>query len=119
MIALVSLCLLQSILGVAGITFLTRALHGKAFEFRTILSAVGTGDVIIGSSLLLGSFLVMAIILSFARMHVYVPLNTAITFLVTILASIFIQHEKISGEELLGMVFVVLGVFLVARNWNV
>ncbi|MBL0323267.1 MAG: hypothetical protein IPP80_13005 [Ignavibacteria bacterium] len=85
MIKLLALTSLQAILGVGGIAMLTRALHGKPMELRVITTALFTIEGMIGAVILFGSFIVMSVILSFAKMSVYIPLNTALTFLVTII----------------------------------
>lgn len=116
MIKLLALTTLQAILGVGGIAMLTRALHGKPMELRVITSALFTVEGMIGAVILFGSFIVMTVILSFAKMSVYIPLNTALTFLVTIILTVMIGQERVTLTTALGMVLIVAGVALVSAK---
>lgn len=116
MIKLYALTALQAILGVGGIVMLTRALHGKPMELRVMATAIFTVEGMIGAAVLFCSFVVMSIILSFAKMSVYIPLNTALTFLVTIILSVVIGHERVTLTTALGMVLIVAGVALVSAK---
>jgi drug/metabolite transporter (DMT)-like permease len=113
---LILLSLLQSVLTVVGMGLLTIALGGRGLSFRELFSAVGTLPGIMGLVLLFGSFVVTSIILTFARLSVYVPLSTSMVFLVTLLYAVLFQGEKVSLPITLGMVLIVMGIALVSGN---
>lgn len=118
MIRLLIYTFVQAMLGVGGIAMLTRALHGKPMELRVMTLALFTIEGGIGALLLFASFLVMSAILSFAKMAVYIPVNTAVTFLLTVVISIALGHERISVALVLGMVLIVAGVAIITGNRN-
>ncbi len=115
MMKLIAWSFLQSALGVGGIAMLTRALHGRPMEFRTMMSAALTPEAVIGAILLLGSFLVMSLILSFARMSVYIPVNTGLTFLLTVVLTLVTDDARLSMPMIVGMVLILVGISIVGR----
>ena len=115
MMKLVAWSTVQSLLGVGGIAMLTRALHGRPMDLRTILAAALTVEGAIGALLLLLSFVVMSFILSFAKMNVYIPVNTGLTFLFTIVLTLVMDDARISMPMIIGMVLILAGISIVGR----
>ncbi|OJX61313.1 MAG: hypothetical protein BGO89_01690 [Candidatus Kapaibacterium thiocyanatum] len=107
-------CVLQSALGVGGTALLTQALHGRDISVASITSATMTWQGIGGLVLLFSSFLVMGVILSFAKMAAYIPLNTALTFLFTVVLTIVVQRDAVSWPLVGGMALIFVGVLLVS-----
>lgn len=107
-------CVLQSALGVGGTALLTQALHGRDISVASITSATMTWQGIGGLALLFSSFLVMGVILSFAKMAAYIPLNTALTFLFTVLLTVVVQRDAVSWPLVGGMALIFVGVLLVS-----
>lgn len=107
-------CLMQSSLGVSGMGFLTIALGGRSLSVSEFTTGLTSWQGILGVSLLLASFVVMAVILSFARLAVFVPLNTGVTFVFTLLFALFVQKEIIGPFVWLGMTVILIGVVLMS-----
>jgi len=116
MIKLILLTLLQSLLTVFGMGLLNLALDGKTINVRELATALMTIQGMVGMLLLFGSFVLTSVILSFARLGVFIPLNTGLVFLATVLWGVLIQQEKISIPMMLGMVLIVMGVALVSAQ---
>lgn len=104
----------HSALTVGGMGLLTIALGGREITFRTLLDGLLTLPGITGVVLLFGSFLTTAAVLSFARLSLFIPLNTGLVFLFTLLFAVFVQHEKINVPILLGMVLIVSGIAIIS-----
>jgi len=111
---LLSLTVLQSALTVGGMGMLTLALGGRSLELRTLLEGVTTSYGITGILMLFGSFITTSVILTFARLSIFVPLNTGIVFLFTVLFSVLVQNEKVNIPVVLGMALIVIGVSIVS-----
>jgi multidrug transporter EmrE-like cation transporter len=107
-------CIVQSSLGVSGMGFLTLALNGRQFTFSDFANGLTSWQGMVGVTLLLASFAVMAMILSFARLAVFVPLNTGITFVFTLLFALFIQKETIGPFVWMGMSVIMIGIILMS-----
>ena len=113
---LVLLSILQSALAVGGTGLMTMAMHGRMTGPASLLAGALTPQGLIGMLLLLSSFIVMAVILTFAKLSVYIPLNTAISFLLTVIFASLVEHERITFPMMLGMVMIVIGTALVASG---
>lgn len=113
---LVFLSILQSALAVSGTGLMTMAMHGRMSGPSSLLAGALTPQGLIGMALLLSSFIVMAVILTFAKLSVYIPLNTAITFLFTALFATIVEHERVNMPIVFGMILIVIGATLVASG---
>ncbi len=109
---LIALSLLQSLLAVVGMGMLTEALGGKNIAPRELIAAIFSIPGIVGVALLFCSFVVTSMILTFTKLHVFVPLNTGMVFLITLLYALMVQGEKINVSIVLAMVLIVVGVAL-------
>ena len=107
---LILLTTLQSALTVGGMGLLTLSLNGRPLEVKSLLEGIFTFQGMAGVLMLLGSFVTTSIVLTFAKLSVFVPLNTGIVFLFTILFAMIVQHEKIDLPVVIGMVFIVIGI---------
>lgn len=114
MIKLIALSAAQAILAVGGIAMLTRTLHGKTLGIREIFLGLTTYEGLLGLLLLFASFIIMSVILSFAKMAIYIPISTALTFVFTVILALVLGEDKISIPLVVGMMFIVLGVGLVS-----
>lgn len=92
------------------------ALDGKTISVRELATALATMQGVAGMLLLFGSFVLTSVILSFARLGVFIPLNTGLVFLATVLWGVLFQQEKLSMPMMLGMVLIVMGVALVSAQ---
>ena len=72
MIKLILLTLLQSLLTVFGMGLLNLALDGKTINVRELATALMTIQGMVGMLLLFGSFVLTSVILSFARLGVFI-----------------------------------------------
>lgn len=113
---LVLLSILQSALAVSGTGLMTMAMHGRMTGPSSLLAGALTPQGLIGMALLLSSFIVMAVILTFAKLSVYIPLNTAISFLLTVVFATLLEQERITIPMVLGMLLIVIGTALVASG---
>ena len=107
---------LQSAFTVGGMGLLTLALGGREMGMRTLFEGIITWQGLAGIVLLFGSFLTTSAVLSFARLSVFVPLNTGIVFLFTIIFAVLVQDERVNLPMLAGMTLIVIGVAVVSAN---
>lgn len=113
---LIVLTILQSLCTVVGMGLLNVALDGRPIQLREITSALYTLHGMFGVVLLFLSFVLTSVILSFARLSVFIPLNTGFVFLATIIWAILFQEDKISLPMMIGMMLIVAGIALVSSN---
>ena len=111
---LLLLTTLQSALTVGGMGLLTIALGGRPLEFRALYEGIFTLPGISGIVLLFGSFITTSVVLTFAKLSIFVPLNTGIVFLFTVLFASVVQHERINLPILIGMSLIVAGIAIVS-----
>lgn len=114
MMQLIAWCVVQSALAVGGLTLITRSVFNSSGDVSSVVAGILTVEGVLGSLSLLLSFVVMTYILSFAQMHVYVPVNTGFTFLFTMLVSALLQGERIASRDLLGIALVLVGITILS-----
>lgn len=116
MTRMIILSFVQSVLSVGGITLLHNALDGKGQHaidaILSLLSVRGFAGVV----LLLTAFAVMSYMLTFMRATVFIPMNTATTFLLTVVIGLFTATERPSLQIILGMVLVLSGIAVIATQ---
>ncbi|MCO6465149.1 MAG: hypothetical protein J5I53_00900 [Bradyrhizobiaceae bacterium] len=110
------LSLLQSICTVVGMGLINSALHGRPLTVRHMSTAIATIEGIAGIVLLLGSFVLTSVILTFAKVSVFVPLSTGLVFITTIVYATLVQSERISLPMALGMTLILAGIALVVKQ---
>jgi len=113
-VRLLLLTTLQSALTVGGMGLLTVALGGRAIEFRSLFEGMISPFGMMGVAVLFTSFITTIVILSFAKLSIFVPLNTGIVFLFTVLFALIVQNERINVPVLFGMALIVIGVSVVS-----
>ena len=106
----------HSALTVGGMGLLTIALGGRAITFKTLLDGLLTLPGFIGVVLLFGSFLTTTAVLSFAKLSVFVPLNTGLVFLFTLMFAVIINDEKVNLPILIGMALIVSGIAIISAQ---
>jgi multidrug transporter EmrE-like cation transporter len=111
---LLLLCALQSLLSVGGTGLLTMALHGRELSPAALTASLGTWQAVAGILCLFASFLVMGAIISFARLSVYIPLTTGLTFLCTVAFAVLVQREQIGVPTWVGMALILAGVWVIS-----
>ena len=109
------LTILQSALTVGGMGLINLAVDGKPLSIKPLMEAMLTWQGLAGVVLLIGSFLTTTAVLSFARMAVFIPLNTGLVFLFTVLFAVFLQDERMSIPMMFGMALIVVGIGIVAQ----
>ena len=109
---LLILTILQSVLTVGGMGLVNMAVDGKQLS---LLEAFATWQGVVGVLMLLGSFFATTAILSFARLAVFIPLNTGMVFLFTVVFAIVFQDERLSIPLMFGMALIVIGIGVVAN----
>jgi len=112
---LILLTLLQSGLTVGGMGLINLAVEGKPLAWKALLDAMLTWQGLLGVALLIGSFLTTTAVLSFARLAVFIPLNTGLVFLFTVLFAVLVHSERMSIPMLFGMALIVVGIGIVAQ----
>lgn len=112
---LILLTILQSALTVGGMGLINLAVDGKPLSIKPLMEAMLTWQGLVGVALLIGSFLTTTAVLSFARMAVFIPLNTGLVFLFTVLFAVLVQDERMSIPMMFGMALIVVGIGIVAQ----
>ena len=112
---LVLLTILQSVLTVGGMGLINLAVDGKPLSLKPLLSGMLSWQGGLGVLLLIGSFFTTTAVLSFARLSVFIPLNTGLVFLFTVLFAVILQDERLSVPMLFGMALIVVGIGIVAQ----
>lgn len=116
MIRLVFLSFLQSALSVGGIEMLHTVLNGKQLSITDTLLALVSLRGIAGSGLLLCGFVVMSHMLTISKASVFIPLNTATTFVLTVAIGLLSQTERPSVALIVGMTLVLSGIAVIATQ---
>jgi multidrug transporter EmrE-like cation transporter len=111
---LLLMCALQSVLSVGGTGLLTMALHGREISPASLTASLGTWQALVGILCLFASFLVMGAIVSFAKLSVYIPLTTGLTFLCTVAFAVVVQKESVGIHTWLGMSLILAGVWAIS-----
>lgn len=114
MFRLILFCTLQSVLSVGGTGLLTLALHGRELTPATLMGSLATWQAIAGIVCLFASFLVMGAIVSFAKLSLYIPITTGITFLCTVVFAFVVQKESVSLPTWAGMTLIIAGVWVIS-----
>lgn len=113
---LLLLVVIQSICTVGGMGLIGVAVGGKPTQPTVLFHALVSPIGLAGAVLLLASFGLTSIILSFTRLVVYVPLSTAVIFLFTLLYSVLVHGQRPSLTTTLGMFLILLGIAMVSRQ---
>lgn len=116
MTRIILLSFAQSALSVGGISLLHAVLDGKNQALLQTATALLSLRGMAGSLLLFAGFLVMSHMLTLTRVSVFVPLNTATTFLLTIGMGLVLRTERPSIIMVLGMVLVLSGIALITAQ---
>lgn len=116
MIRLILLSVLQSALSVGGITVLHELLHNRALSATEMTGAFVSLRGVMGVVLLVLAFIVMSYMLTDMKVAVFVPLNTATTFMTTTVAGLLLRTEKPSLRLIAGMVLVVSGIAVITSQ---
>ena len=115
MIRLLMLCLVQSSMSVSGAFLLNAVLSSSASGTAQMVSACMSPKGLTGILLMLLSFAAMTYTLSMYRAATFIPVNTAVTFLVTVIASYLLGADKMTISAIAGMVMITIGISLVLR----
>ena len=91
------------------------AVGGKPLTVSSLVSAVASWQGAGGIVLLIGSFVTTTVILSFARLSVFIPLNTGLVFLMTVLFAAVMQDERMTFPMIFRMAMIVVGIGVVAQ----
>ncbi|MBS1560493.1 MAG: hypothetical protein JSS89_02695 [Bacteroidetes bacterium] len=108
--------LIQAIFGVGGTALLTHTLHGKGVSVASLTESALSWQGMVGIVLMFGSFLTMGYVLSFAKLSSYIPISTALTFLLTLIVTTTIQKEELTIQIIGGMVLIAAGIML--ASWS-
>lgn len=117
MIAVLMLCTIQSLCSVAGSMQLHSAYSAHVCQTPSqYISATLSQTGLLGLALTTAAFLVLAYTLSIAKASTVIPVNTALTFLVTIVLGLIAGHERISVGLITGMVLIAGGIAVVVQS---
>ena len=106
----------HSVLTVLGMGLLTIALGGRDITIKTLAEGLWSVPGVTAIVLLFGSFLTTTAILSFAKLSVFVPLNTGLVFICTLLFAVFVNNEKINIPIILGMALIFGGIAVISAQ---
>lgn len=116
-IKLILLTTLQVILNIGGIAVLKSGLETHPLrELIDYLKLMLNWQAVLGIFLIGMGFLVTIIILHQAKMSIYQPLSSGITFIVNIAVATWILGEKSDWKTLLGILIIMLGIFILSHN---
>lgn len=115
MTRIVILSFVQSALSVGGIGLLHTVLEGKQSILDTLLTLASLRGIA-GSGLLLLGFVVMSHMLTMTKASVFIPLNTATTFILTVAIGLISQSERPSVALIIGMTLVLSGIAVIATQ---
>lgn len=116
MTRIVILSFVQSALSVGGISILHSVLHGKQQPMIDTLLSLANLRGIAGSGLLLLAFVVVSHMLTLTKASVFIPLNTATTFILTVAIGLISQSERPSVALIVGMMLVLSGIAVIATQ---
>ncbi|MBU3699830.1 MAG: hypothetical protein FGM33_07455 [Candidatus Kapabacteria bacterium] len=116
MTRMIILSFVQSALSVGGITLLHNVLDGRGQHAMEAISSLLTIRGLAGTVLLFSAFAVMSYMLTFMKATVFIPMNTATTFLLTVLIGLFTSSERPSLRLILGMALVLTGIAVIATQ---
>ena len=112
---LIILSVLQSVSAVAGMALVHQAVEGKQATLVSLVQALVSWQGMVGIAALLSSFVLTTLILSFTRVAVFIPLNTGLVFLFTVVYAVAFHHERLAMPVLVGMVLITAGIALVSQ----
>jgi drug/metabolite transporter (DMT)-like permease len=102
-------------MSVSGAHVLHHVLSKPSMTTAESISACVSPKGLLGVGLMLLAFIVMTYTLSSYKAATFIPVNTAITFLVTLLASYLVGTDKMTISAVAGMVMISVGISLVLR----
>jgi len=108
--------MLQGILAVAGMGFLTQSLAGRSLVVRDVIEGVFTFKGTTGAVLLVLSSFVMFFALTFSKLSEYVPVSTGAAYFFTVLYAVTLQGERVTIPIVLGMVMIVGGIAIISSQ---
>jgi multidrug transporter EmrE-like cation transporter len=111
---LILLTTLQSVLTVGGLGLLGMAMGGREFSVRMFFDGLFSIHGVGGVVCLVASFIVTSVVLSFARLSIFIPLNTGLVFLFTVLFTLLFHDEGVSLPVILGMSLIIAGIAIVS-----
>lgn len=82
--------------------------------FSTVWQIIQNGWIILGGILFVISFLTWLFILSKLQLNVAYPIIISIEAVLVTIASWFLFHEYLSWPQILGVVFVIIGIILIS-----
>lgn len=115
MIKLITLCIVQSAMSVGGAFLINGVLHEKSASFATYMQAGLSQKGLAGIGLMLASFLVLTYALGHFKPSTLIPINTATTFIATVILGYIIGHDRVSYTAVAGMLLIGSGITLVLR----
>jgi len=116
MIKLIAVCLLQSALSVSGSILLSLVLKSGGTTTLQIFQAGYSVRGLSGIAFMLASFGVLTYALAEYKPSTFIPVNTATTFIVTVILSYVLGNDRVSVAAVLGMVLIASGIALVVRG---
>ncbi len=118
-IKLILLTTLQVFLNVGGIAVLKLGLEKCSLTTMWhYINLMFNWQAVLGVFLIGFGFLVTIIILHQAKMSIYQPLSSGITFIVNIGVATWILGEKSDWKTLLGIFIIMFGIFILSYNTN-
>lgn len=113
---LLGICFVQSSLSVAGSVLLSLALKGSGTSAAQMLQAGYSLRGLAGIVLMLASFGVLTYALTEYKPSAFIPVNTATTFVATVVLSHALGHDRVSITAVVGMLLIASGIALVVRG---
>jgi drug/metabolite transporter (DMT)-like permease len=114
---LILLTTLQVILNIGGIAVLKLGLEKKPLRnLMDYIKLIINWQVVLGVFLIGLGFLVTITILHQAKMSIYQPLSSGITFIVNIAVATWILGERTDWKTLLGILIIMFGIFILSYD---
>jgi len=113
---LIIFIVLQSICTVLGMGLMHSVLDGRNASAKEMAVALWSVNGLAGIVLLLASFVLTTMALTFTRVSVFVPLSTGVVFLITLVYAAIAHGEKVSLSMTIGMALIVAGIWVVTSQ---
>lgn len=105
---------LQAVLNIGGAALAAGVLRGKSLTDLLELSAHSYFLLALGATMILSGFLLTLFILSRWELTGYQPISSGFSYLFTFIIGVFFLGETVSLLNLSGVLFIVVGAWLVA-----
>jgi drug/metabolite transporter (DMT)-like permease len=108
--------ILYLLISTGGLTLIKLGSAGNAFSLDGAISLRLNYRFLIGFFMYIVSFLMFTVILSRMNLSLFSPLAGGMAMVLNVVVGVLILEEKLSVQQLVGVVIVIVGVFII--NWK-